>query len=616
MLDKVRARRLLYARLAIPLALAALTGRLWFVQIVEGPQFRQQADQNHQRVDVIEPPRGIIYDRYDQQLVENAPSWVVSVVPADLSRAGTDTVLARLARLTGADLSQLQLAVRQDPNNAGLPLTVLTDLPREQALALKEQAELLPGVTVEAVAVRHYVDSPAFAQVLGYMGRVDASQYQDALHTAEPYAPDAMVGRAGAEQRYEAALRGQLGYQTVVVDAGGRTVGTLPSGQPETPGDSVELTLDAGVQRAAYQGLLAAMRRAGASGGAAVALDPRDGAVVALVSAPSFDGNLFATGISQADWQRLIGDPAGPLLNKAIAAQYPPGPMLDPFVALAALQEGIVPPDTPFPCPGVLNESGWLFYNPLHAPSGPVTLPQALAQRCDTLLVAVAGGAHAGGLDLAGMGQDRLLGWLRRFGFDQRTGIDLPAEAAGFLPDPAWVLRVRNAAWGPVDTDLVATGAGPTAVTPLQLAVATAALANGGTIWQPELLQRQIAPDGSVRRQLHALPRGKVPLTPAAQAAVLGALADSVRNGPSQAVRVAGLGIAGLGAAAAPAGGGTGQPGLNAWWSGFAPLDDPQLVVTVLLAGGDDPTAAQAVARAIFQAQFAPAQAEADRRDA
>jgi penicillin-binding protein 2 len=214
-------------------------------------------------------------------------------------------------------------------------------------------------------------------------------------------------------------------------------------------------------------------------------------------------------------------------------------------------------------------------------------------------------------LKVAGIGSDKLLTWLRNFGFDTPTGIKLPAEASGFLPDPAWYLRNQNQAWTPLDTYLVAAGAGPFAVTPLQLTVATASLANGGVIYRPELLQRLITPDGKVLQQLQPDVVRRLGLSPTVLQTVRNGLAQSVSSGSSQPVRLTPMLAAGMGAAAAPTSGGVGQAGLDAWWSGFAPLNDPQLVVTVLVAGGSAPDAAMPVAKAMFDAYFKPTRAEA-----
>lgn len=605
----MRARRLIYARVAIPIAIAILSGRLWYVQIVEGQQFQQQADQNHLRVDVVAPARGIIYDRYDQQLVENAPNWEVSVVPADLKRGDAHAVLALLAQFTQTSLTRLDQQVNDDTANPALPLPLISNVPRDTALTLMEHLDELPGIHVDSPASRHYVDGVDFANILGYVGRISPGQYDASQHTAQPYALDDTTGQAGIEQLFETQLRGELGHRTVVVDVGGRTVGTLGE-QRATSGTSVELTIDAGVQRAAYAALTTALQQAGATEGAAVAIDPRDGAILALVTAPSFDPNLFAQGISQADWNRLNTDPAHPLLDHAIAAQYPPGPMLNPFLAAAALQERVVAPQQALACPAVLTEQGWNFYNPAGVGGGPYTLSQALGRHCDTVFAAVSGGATLPGLTVAGLGSEKLLAWLRNFGFSQPTGITVPGEAQGFLPDPAWYLRNQNQAWTPIDTYLVASGAGPFAVTPLQLAVATASLANGGVIYRPQILQRLITPGGTVLQQLQPATTRRLSLDPAVLQAIQNGLAQNAGAGGLQPMPIAALAVAGAGASAAPTSGGVGQAGLDAWWSGYAPLGDPQLVVTVLVAGGGDPNAGMPVAKAMFDAYFKPAKAE------
>ncbi len=606
MLDKARGRRLLYARWIVPLAMLLLAGRLWYVQIVMGPHFRQMAEQNHLRIDVIEPPRGMIYDRYDQELVENVPLWTVSVVPSDLDRSAGDHELSLLASLTGADLSRFQLALRQNQDNPVVPVTVLSGVPRDTALTLMEYSDVLPGVQVQSRAFRQYVDGPAFAQILGYMGQIDQAQYTASLHTDQPYALNADVGQAGVEQRYETDLRGKLGHQTVAVDVRGRVVNQLGT-DPAAPGNSVELTLDASVQRAAYSALGDAINRSHATGGAAVAIDPRDGAVVALLSLPSFDNNLFANGISQADWLRLNQDPSHPLLNHAVAAQYPPGPMLEPFIAAAALQEQVVGADKAYACPSVLAQQGWTFHNWLSTTPASVTLPQALAQRCDTLFAALAGGAKGSpGLDLSGLGQQKLLSWLQQFGFGSPTDIDLPAESAGFVPTPTWKQQAMNAGWSPIDTYLVAAGAGPLSVTPVQIAVAMAALANDGTVWQPQIIQRLLSPDGHVLGHLSPKATRRLDLSRSTLQSVGLGLTDSVTNGPSKAAKLAGIAVAGMGGAATAGSDNVGEQGLNSWWAGYAPASDPQLVVTVLVTGGTDPDAALPVGRAMLEAALKP----------
>ncbi len=605
-LDKVRARRVLYARLAIVLAVGTLTARLWYLQIVEGPAMQQLATENHVRIETVEPPRGIIYDRYDQQLVENAPDWAVSAYPQDLPPASTTGVLALLAQLTGANLSQMELTVQDARNNGDASVDLITSVPRDMAFNLLAHDEDLPGIVVQAVATRSYVDGPEFSNILGYMGQIDAQQYTASKTTDQPYAIDALVGQSGIEQQYETPLRGQLGHDTVAIDANGNVLNVLKSDAP-VAGNSVELTVDATVQRAAYQALQAAMKQSGSTSGAVVALDPRNGAVLALVTSPSFDNNLFSRGVSQADWNRLNTDPTHPLVDHAVAAQYPPGNQVLPFITAGAVQDGVVPASLSLRCPAKIEQNGWDFFTSGAAPVGQLTLSQALGSGCDTLAYILAGGVIGQPeFPAAGLGETGILRWLAAFGFGQRTQIQVGSEAAGFIPDAKWKQAAFNTGWTQTDTYLVAGGAGPLAVTPVQLAEAMAILANGGTAWQPLLVQRVIAPDGTVVSQLKSVALRRVPLNQQTLAAVRAGLADNVATGPAHGVTVAGLQLAGTGGPAAPESTGLGESGLDSWWTGYGPANDPQLVVTVLVAGGSDPAAAEPVARAVFQAALKP----------
>ncbi|MBI2320998.1 MAG: penicillin-binding protein 2, partial [Chloroflexi bacterium] len=468
------APRLAFFRGLVAVVLLLLLAQLWRLQIVEGPNYRAQADENRVRVRVLAPPRGVIYDRHGEQLAFNEPSFGVAMVPAGLPRArqARREAFVRLGALVGRPAADLEEAFQTQQGDAFTPVPLVQGLTFDQVARIEEQNAYLPGVAVLAEPQRAYRDGPGFAHVLGYARRMTRERYEQLrADTERRYSPNDRIGEAGLERTFEDVLRGQPGSQRIEVDSNERPVRVLES-TPAEPGRNLVLTIDAALQRrvtAILEPRLAEYRTA-----SAIVMDPRSGAILALVDLPSFDSNAVARGLATEEFERLLRDPWRPLLNKAIGGAYPPGSTFKIVTAAAALQQGIVTKDSTLDCRGVLRiprdfRSGFEFLNDwLPQGHGPQDMVAALANSCDLYFYQLAGGDPSG--ELAGLGNERLARYARAFGLGRPTGIDLPGETPGLVPDAAWKQRTLGEEWVKGNTYLYGIGQGYLTATPLQMA--------------------------------------------------------------------------------------------------------------------------------------------------
>ncbi|MDQ3328022.1 MAG: penicillin-binding transpeptidase domain-containing protein [Chloroflexota bacterium] len=513
------------------------------------------------------------------------------------------------------------------------PALIAEGVARDTALTIEGERILVPGLSIQQAASRAYPKGPMFAGVLGYVGKIgqeqlESLQDQAARFGQRAYALDETVGKTGLEGVLEPYLRGSPGSQEVEVTITNRVVRQGKLTEP-VPGGNVMLTLDAGLQGASEAALLRAIRDSGAKAGAAVALDPRTGQVLALVSLPSYDNNAFIQGISQKDYRALTRDPSRPLLNKAISGQYEPGAVIKPFIAAGGLAERVVDPATTFPCAGSIEvpvSAGFsqrqIFADSNRQPQGAQTVAQALASGCDTYFYILAGPQQRdsrgrvlqyyepGGDDATpfrGLGIERMNKYLNNFRFGSETQIDLPGEATGLVADNAWKLaQFPGSPWTLTDSVRTAVGRGYDLVTPIQMAAATAAIANGGTVYQPELVLRITNAEG--RAVLTPKPEqiGAAGMTPDHLQTVREGMRLSVERGGASRLRK-GMLLPADGDIAAM----TGTPPsvqraldrpVVSWFTGFAPYAAPEIAVAVVLDGGDGKTdRAAIVGAAILQ---------------
>ena len=567
------------------LVIAALAVNLAMLQVTDGPRLAAAAVSNSLHRVVLEADRGIIYDRHGVPLVENSPVWNMVVTPAGLAddavgRAQELATLSRIAGLAEEKLASQLLAA--DPYES---VTVKAGLSLADELALSERLPQLPGVSIAQRSVRHYRDPVIFGHVLGYVGPIDPDQV--ARLRALGYQPDEMVGKVGVEAGLEPQLRGTDGWADVEVDARGQLTRVLAMQAP-IPGDAVYLTLDAGLQKATAAALAAGLARYHHTAGASVVIDPNTGEILALVSIPGYDTNLFTHGISRADYSRLLSDPDKPLLDRAIAGQYAPGSTFKMVTATAGLQEGKITAQTLLSCPAYINVSGWIYHNWASYSLGQMNVARALATSCDTFFYQVA----------AMVGDVTLARYARAYGFGQAKGIEMPGVMAGLVPDRIWKqlncgipdLNSDACRWSEGDTITFGIGQSYLLTTPLNQAVYVAALANGGKVLRPTLVH-QVADAGR-----HVVQNQQTLVTSMVPASVENILA--VREGMREEInppyhmnywfRASGVPADGGGKTGTAQWGGSGLDlPTHAWFLFFAPYAQPEIALSVFVERGE-----------------------------
>ena len=455
-------------------AFGLLAGRMYQLQVLESDRYTTLADKNRVGLRLDVAPRGLILDRQGNPLALNRTTYRIAVVPevaGDLS-----AVLERLHGLVPlADEQRTKVLEQARRQRSFVPVVAYDNLTWTEIARIGVNSPDLPGVEISATQQRVYPEREMGAHIVGYVGSVAKHEL-----TGDPVLslPDFRIGKSGVEKVYDLKLRGEAGRRKIEVNAVGRTIRELDR-TPESAGNTLRLSLDTHLQRFAADAF-------GEETGAAVIMDANDGEVLAMVSRPTFDPDLFTNGISQTDWDALLAVPHAPLVNKAIAGQYAPGSTFKMVVALAALQSGLVTPKTPFHCPGFLELGKGRFHCWHRGGHGKVDLYAGIVQSCDVYFYEVA----------RRVGIDKIATMARRLGFGRPLGIDLPGELSGLMPDKAWKRRRFDQPWQIGETLIAGIGQGYVLATPLQLAVMMARLVNGGKAVVPTLVKKPPSPEG------------------------------------------------------------------------------------------------------------------------
>ncbi len=473
---------------AVVLGVGTLTARLAQLQLLQGEQFATLSAQNSRVTQAIPSSRGLIYDRNGTVLVANVPSFSVKIRPSDLPLTERDGVIQRLAGLLSMDVGDIKAALDASPGSRFDPVRIAQDVPEATARVLSESHDQLPGVEVVVEARRSYPEGPLVSQILGYTGPIDAKEL--ASLKDHGYLADDLIGKAGVEAVYESFLRGTYGQEEVERNAQGEKLQVLQTTQAAIPGDSLELSIDVKEQAYAEQALKWAMGIAGMKRGVVIVMNPQTGEILALVSLPTYDNNLFATGISNKDYQALLSDPNKPLLDHAINAHYPPGSTYKLVTGTGGLADKKIGPHTQLLTKPYLTIGTTKFVDWNGRGFGMCDIYCGFAHSSDTFFYQVAGM----------LGADRLAYWARQYGFGQLTGIDLPGEVPGIVPDNQWKMDTLGQPIYPGEVYQAGIGQGYDVVTPIQLIDAFSALANGGKLYQPQVVRRIIGPDGQVVR--------------------------------------------------------------------------------------------------------------------
>jgi penicillin-binding protein 2 len=574
-------RRVLALAVATSVGFVLLLGQLWYLQVLEGGHMHELSEKNRIRIRPVAAPRGILFDRNGLPLVDNRPAFTLSLIPREME--DRNSVVARLSALLKIPVGELLETLDRVPADSIRPVRVRRGLSLEDVTKVEERKLELPGVIVEVEPQRVYPTSTFAAHLLGYVREVNDEQMKQGR-----YRRGDMIGQSGLERLLDEHLRGRDGGERMEVDAMGRPVQVMRRDEPN-PGAQVVTTVDRRIQEAAERAM------AGRAG-AVVVMDPRNGDVLAMTSSPAFPLDRLTGNVGRDEWVRLVRDPMTPLMNRALQGQYPPGSIFKIIVTAAGLQEGSLTPMDSVYCNGEFHLGDWTFKDWKPGGHGHLDLHGAIVQSCDIFF-------YQAGLRVGG---DAMARYAQAFGLGAPTGIDLGGERFGLVPfSPAQRQRTKHV-WHAGDTVNMSIGQGKLLVTPLQIARMMSAVANGGILWKPRLVQRVERADGTMAYNSSSKMTEHVDLSPVVWAFLRHALTAVVREGTGAAARIPGLEIAGkTGTAQTIAKSDSAKGQDHAWFASFAPADDPQVVVVVLVErGGHGGQAAAPIARQIYEAIF------------
>ncbi len=594
-------RRPLFAalRALVLLLFGILTVQLINMQVIRGDDYAQQAEINALREVQVQPARGLILDRNLQPLVQNSARFAATIVPGDLPERGEVGVYRQLAPVIGMTAEEIAQKVADGQTRQGpySPAVVKEDLDQDTAMVLKELEPQAPGLRVLAEPARRYLAGPSLSHVLGYVGTISSEEYEQLKDSG--YLLQDYTGKSGVEMTYESVLRGKPGKKLIEVDAAGRELKAISERLP-VDGSNLVLTIDLALQQRVAEVL---SEYAGPDdNAAAVVMDVHNGEVLANVSLPGFDNNVFSGPLSPEQLAALVDSPAKPLVNHSIAERYPPGSTFKTIVGAAALQEGIAYPTTTITSRGYITVQNEFDPNVVYvfkdwAALGALDFYGGIAMSSDVYFYYLAGGK----IDerFRGLGEERVAQYARAFGLGEPTGIDLPGESAGVVPDAKWKEETVGDPWTIGDTYNFGIGQGYLSVTPLQMVTAISAIANGGELLRPHLLKEVRDSHGNVLRAADNEVRRPVPVEPAYLDVVKEAMRQSVTRGVAKTAAVPGVEVAGkTGTAEFGEKRPDGTHATHGWFVGFAPFDDPQVAVVVFVQrGGGGQQAAPAAAK-------------------
>lgn len=585
-------RGLIILNYCMLLTLVIMAGRVFYLDFFKGQYYAQISKDNRIRSVAIKAPRGNIVDKHGKVLARNAPSIDAIIVPSNLPEGIADRrkIADMTSEILGMNSGNIEAIIESQDRKSPEPILLHENISQDQALILSEKAGELPGITIDRTAIRSYENSVIFSPIIGYDGKItrqELSQNNDYLMTD-------YIGKSGLEKSYEKELRGVYGARQVEIDSRGNIKKNLGVVNPKAGSDLV-LNIDEGLQKRLYDSLSGVLETTETKTAAAVAIDPRNGGVLAMVSLPGYDNNLFAKGISNEDYKNIVNNKDLPLLNRVVAGEYPPGSTLKPAVAAAALTEGTIAPDT------MVNDSGgaifvgsWRFGD--WKTHGAVNVKKAIAESCDVFFYTVGGGYG----NVQGLGMDKMKKYENMFGFGEVTGIDLAGESNGFIPSESWKLEKKGERWYIGDSYHSAIGQGFITVTPLQLANYTATIANGGSLYVPRIVNRINEKQGVEKIITPSIIKSNF-IPQNVMDVVREGMRMTVTEGTAQTLKDLPVAVAGKT--------GTAQFGsenkTHAWFISFAPFDNPTIAMAVLVeGGGEGHSSAVPVTRDVYQWYF------------
>ncbi|MBC8431323.1 MAG: penicillin-binding protein 2 [Desulfobacterales bacterium] len=578
-------QRLIRVTYCVAAAFCLLFVRLLHLQVIQGEELRRLSENNSVRLERTDPSRGLIFDRDGKTLVDNRPSFDLSIILKD-ARPVADTI-EKLARVINVPASELMLKINRSKGVAAYkPILLKQDFGRDALAAVEVRKFDLAGVVVGVRPLRHSLNKQSAAHLIGYLSEINAGELKSGKYPGTKSGD--FIGKFGVEKAFESFLRGKRGGRQVEVNATGQVVDILKTVDAQ-PGHNIYLTIDQMLQKRT-EALLKGLA------GAAVAMDPATGHILAMASSPSFDQNDFVSGMSHAKWSTLISNPFRPMENKAIQAEYPPASAYKIVTAMAGLEEGVIDETTSFHCPGYYKYGDRVFRCWEKKGHGNVNVVQALIVSCDVFFYQVG----------QKLGADRLAWYAKASGLGSTTGINLDQEAEGLIPTTAWKKERTGRAWQGGETLSVAIGQGYDLVTPIQMLVLTSAVANGGTIYKPLILKMINTAEGKIVVQAQSQVKGKLPAGSQTleliKKGLWGVVNDS--RGTAKAVRIKGIDVSGKTGTVQVVGrkddeeaSETEKPDhlkAHAWFVAYAPSVDPQIAVAVIVEHGESGSKAAA----------------------
>lgn len=566
----------------IVLIFCALIMRIFWLQVIHGSDNQKLAEGNRIRPRLIEAQRGLITDKDGVWLARNQPSFALAIYPSDLPKKvdQREAIFHKVSEISGISFDEVKAIATKNGLNSLDEAVLRENIPHDDALLLEERIRGLSGVFVADKSIRDYKTLPGLPHLLGYTGIVS----EEDLENKEGYYLSDRTGKTGLEAQYEDDLKGTHGVEQIEVDSRGNIQKVLADSETREPisGNDLVLNIDSALQQKSADSLKAGIEAAQsltgekATGGVVGVMDVNTGAMLSLVSLPDYNNNLFATKISSPDYQNLVNDLAYPMFNRAIQGTYPPGSISKIILASAGLGVGNININTAFDTPAEIKIGDYAF--PDWKDHGLTNIVKAIAESNNIFFYSIGGGYDK----IKGIGIDNIKKYWGLFGLGEKTGIDLPGEASGLLPDPAWKLKNRNEPWYIGDTYHVSIGQGDLLVTPIQMLRATAVIANGGKLLESRLAKKIIDPTGKVLKEFAPKIERENFIDPNNLKIVAQGMRLAVTGGSAQNLNDLPVAVAGKT--------GTAQfydnQKTHAWFTCYAPYDKPQIAVTVLVEGG------------------------------
>ncbi|MFH1233936.1 MAG: penicillin-binding protein 2 [Patescibacteria group bacterium] len=590
--------------------LLIILARVAWLQIIKGEYYYGLAEGNRIRIERIEPKRGVVCDRNGHPMVRNVANFLLYFIPADLPKneQEKENIIKRVSQILKekvrgetqkaqeeeSDIKNILAKIKPRSLESYQPLFIIDNIEYEKAMLLYLESDKMPGVYLSNKTRREYnLYSLSLSHILGYTGKISENEL---VKAGNDYSPIDYIGKTGIENFWENELKGIYGKKQIEVDALGKEKKTINQIIGED-GHNIVLSLDINLQKKLEESITNELKKLKLNKACAIAMNPNNGEILAMVSLPSYNNNAFAKGISQEEYQEIINHPDHPLFNRCVSGEYPPGSTIKPIMAVAGLEEKIINEKTSFLSTGGLRVGEWFFPDWKAGGHGATNVRKAIAESINTFFYYIGGGYN----DFVGLGVDRIVKYAKFFGLGEQTGIDIMSEAKGFLPSKEWKKATKRERWYVGDTYHLSIGQGDISVTPLQVANYTAVFANQGNLYRPHFVSQILAGDEKVISQVDNKPIksnfiSKENITIVREGMRQTVLAGSARSLQSVPVAVAGKTGTAQWASNKPT---------HAWFTGFAPYDSPQIVITILIEqGGEGSSVAVPIANDVLTWYF------------